>query len=153
MNAGERVLDFLYTTQLQVDDEWAVTTPTGFIWWAAGNAQSVEILGEQSSGDGMTGYLVGVRTEMVSDLELTDAAAPESVLASVRAAAVEIPGVRVEKLRARKSGQRWYVDMHLHVGPTLSVREAHALAGKVRAHVREHVPEIADVLTHIEPAE
>jgi cation diffusion facilitator family transporter len=85
-------------------------------------------------------------------MELTDAAAPEAVLASVRAAAGEVPGVRVEKLRARKSGQRWYVDMHLHVDPALSVRDAHALAGKVRAHVREKVPEIADVLTHIEPA-
>ncbi len=86
-------------------------------------------------------------------LELTDAAAPESLLASVRTAACEVGGVGVEKLRARKSGQRYYVDMHLHVDPAMSVRDAHALAGKVRAYVREKLPSVADVLIHIEPGE
>ena len=77
MNAGEEVLDFLYSTQLQVDDEWAVRTPNGFVWWAADNAQTVEILREQTLPDGKMGYLVGVRTEMVADVELTDAALAE----------------------------------------------------------------------------
>lgn len=72
MNAGEEVLDFLYTAQLQVDDEWAVKTPNGFTWWAGPFAQHVEIIGEEISPEGQTGYLVGIRTEMVSDLELTD---------------------------------------------------------------------------------
>lgn len=72
MNAGEQVLDFLYSTQLQVDDEWAVRTPLGFTWWAAGNAQSVEIIGEESGPENMTGQLLSVRTEMLSDIELTD---------------------------------------------------------------------------------
>lgn len=85
-------------------------------------------------------------------MELTDAAAPEAVLAAVRAAACEVGGVAVEKLRARKSGQRYYVDMHLHVDPAMTVLAGHAVAGKVRAHVRERVPSVADVLIHIEPS-
>jgi cation diffusion facilitator family transporter len=85
-------------------------------------------------------------------LELMDAMAPDELLGRVRAAASEIDGVAVEKLRARKSGQRYFVDMHLHVDPTMTVDGAHALAGKVRAHVRQKVPTVADVLTHIEPA-
>ena len=72
MNAGEQVLEFLYTTQLQVDDEWAVRTPTGFIWWAGYNAQIVEIIGEQTSPEGQTGYLISIRTDMVVDVDLTD---------------------------------------------------------------------------------
>ena len=72
MNAGEEVLEFLYTTQLQVDDEWAVRTPTGFIWWAGDNAQIVEIIGEQTSPEGQTGYLISIRTDMMTDLDLTD---------------------------------------------------------------------------------
>lgn len=72
MNAGQQVLDFLYSTQLQVDDEWAVRTPNGFTWWAAGNAQTVEVLDAETSPDGLTGYPVRIRTEMVSGLELTD---------------------------------------------------------------------------------
>ncbi|HPX37606.1 MAG TPA: hypothetical protein PLH92_07800 [Mycobacterium sp.] len=72
MNAGEEVLDFLYTTQHQVDDEWAVKTPNGFTWWAGPFAQHVEIIGEETSPDGQTGYLIRIRTEMVSGVELTD---------------------------------------------------------------------------------
>jgi hypothetical protein len=96
MNAGEQVLDFLYTTQLQVDDEWAVTTPTGFIWWAAENAQTVEILGEQTAEDGTTGYLIGVRTEMVSDLELTDAALADLNAGPMQLASMSGPVYDVE---------------------------------------------------------
>ncbi len=72
MNAGREVLDFLYTEQLQVDDEWAVRTRNGFTWWGGHNAQSIEILGEETSPDGMTGYLIGVRTEMLTDVDPTD---------------------------------------------------------------------------------
>ena len=32
MNAGRELLDFLYTEQLQVDDDWAERTPNGFTW-------------------------------------------------------------------------------------------------------------------------
>lgn len=74
MNAGEQIIDFLYTEQLQVDDQWAVRTPTGFTWWAGHNAQTIEVLDEETSPDGMTGYVISVRTEMVTDLELTEAA-------------------------------------------------------------------------------
>lgn len=72
MNAGEQILDFLYQTQLQVDDEWAVRTPGGFTWWAAEQAQTVEIVGEETGPDGETGQLLSVRTEMLSGVELTD---------------------------------------------------------------------------------
>lgn len=72
MNAGEQVVDFLYRTQLQVDDQWAVRTPTGFTWWAAENAQTVEILTGQTSPEGMSGHLVSVRTEMLAGVDLTD---------------------------------------------------------------------------------
>lgn len=72
MDTGRQVIDFLYSEQLQVDDEWAVRTPNGFTWWGGHNAQTIEILGEDTTPDGMTGYLIGVRTEMVSDLDLTD---------------------------------------------------------------------------------
>lgn len=74
MNAGEQVIDFLYTEQLQVDDQWAVRTPTGFTWWAGHNAQTIEIVDEETGPDGLVGYVISVRTEMVTDLDLTDAA-------------------------------------------------------------------------------
>lgn len=85
--------------------------------------------------------------------ELLDADAP-GLGRAVRAAAESVEGVMlVEKLHTRKSGSGHHVDMHLHVRGELSVREAHALAGRVRAHVRSTVAGVRDVLIHIEPGE
>lgn len=71
MNIGEQVIDWLYREQLQVDEQWSVRTEHGFTWWADHNAQTIEIIGEQTGPDGQTGYLIEVRTEMVADLDLS----------------------------------------------------------------------------------
>ena len=71
---GQQTIEWLYSEQLQVDDEWAVRGPTGFTWWAYSNAQTVEIVGQEVGPDGRIGYLIGIRTEMVSELDLTDQA-------------------------------------------------------------------------------
>lgn len=63
-------------------------------------------------------------------------------------------GVRlVERVEARKSGPNYYVDMHLHVDPDMTVRDAHSLARRVRAEVCRQLPQVLDVLIHIEPDE
>ncbi len=73
---------------------------------------------------------------------------------TVRLVASEVVGVRlIEKVHVRKSGSKYQIDMHLHVDPLLSVRDAHALAGKVKAHVRERIPAVHHVLIHVEPDE
>lgn len=65
-----------------------------------------------------------------------------------------VPGVAlVEKLHARKSGRNYLVDLHLHVDPAMRVDDAHALAGLVKARIREAHPRVAHVLAHVEPAE
>jgi len=71
---GQQTIEWLYSKQLQVDDEWAVRGPTGFTWWAYSNAQTIEIVGQEVGPDGRIGYLIGIRTEMVSELDLTDQA-------------------------------------------------------------------------------
>ncbi len=84
--------------------------------------------------------------------ELLDAAPPD-LLEEIRSVASSVEGVRgVEKVLARKSGPKYLVDMHLHVDATISIRDAHAIGGKVRATVRQRVPRVRDVLTHVEPA-
>lgn len=85
--------------------------------------------------------------------ELTDAA-PDALVSDVRRVAAAVEGVRlVEKVLARKSGSRYLVDMHLHVDGGLSVREAHAIGGRAKSAVRAALPQVADVLMHVEPAE
>ena len=57
MYKGEDTIDWLYETQLQVDDEWTVRTEKGCKWWAADHAQTVELLGGvEHPYSGMKGY-------------------------------------------------------------------------------------------------
>jgi len=72
MNTGEASIEWLFSEQLKVDAEWSIRTPTGFKWWADKNAQTVEVIGEETSPDGETGYLISVRTEFLRDLDLND---------------------------------------------------------------------------------
>ncbi len=85
--------------------------------------------------------------------ELLDAAPPDFI-ERVRAAAATVEGVRhVEKVFARKGGAQYHVDMHVHVDPGLTIREAHIISGKVRSHLRGTIAEVRDVLVHVEPDE
>lgn len=85
--------------------------------------------------------------------ELLDAEVPRLGNA-VREVAGRVEGVRlVEKVSVRKSGNTHHVDMHLHVDPLLPLRDAHALAGRVKATVRERVRGVGNVLIHVEPDE
>ena len=91
MNAGEKVVDWLYRERLRVDEQWSVRTDRGFTWWADQNAQTVEVVGEDPGPDGRPGFLVGVRTEMLYDLDLTPSALAEINDGPMRFAALAGP--------------------------------------------------------------
>ena len=59
----------------------------------------------------------------------------------------------VERCDARQSGRAYRVTMHAEVDPAMSVAEAHALTGKVKAAVREAMPRVESLLIHVEPWE
>ncbi len=99
MNVGQQTIEWLYSTQLQVDDEWAVRQPNGFTWWAYQNAQTIEIIGEQEGPDGQTGYVISVRTAMVDDLDLTDQAAHDICTGPMQTAALAGPVYDAETRR------------------------------------------------------
>ncbi len=84
---------------------------------------------------------------------LLDQQAPPEVLEELRNTTRSVEGVvDVEKLLARRSGLMYFVDLHLEVDGSMSVREAHALGHVVKARLKESRPDIADVLIHLEPA-
>ncbi len=84
--------------------------------------------------------------------EAMDTAPSRGLEEEVRALAAAVPGVKaLDQCRIRKMGLDFYVDLHVGVEPTLSVREGHRIAHAVRKVIREAKREIADVLVHIEP--
>lgn len=83
--------------------------------------------------------------------ELMDAR-PTALIVRVRRVAEKVPGVAaVEKVHARKSGLHYWVDMHVEVDPQLTVLRAHGIAHDVKDEIRAALPQVADVLIHIEP--
>ena len=78
MNAGEKTLEWLRHEQLRVDDKWSVDLPNGFAWWAAGNRQSITIVGSEEGPDGEMAYWISVETEVFQNVE---AEIPEKKLA------------------------------------------------------------------------
>ena len=66
-----------------------------------------------------------------------DVAPPPSVETGVRRVAAAVPGVQaIDKCRVRKMGLDFYVDIHVQVDGSMSVREGHRIAHQVKDAVR-----------------
>lgn len=84
--------------------------------------------------------------------EIMDAAPDANLLFEVRKVAMEVKGVKgLEKTFIRKMGFEFYVDLHVIVDGSLSVREGHDIAHKVKDAILNSNVRINDVLIHIEP--
>ena len=95
----------------------------------------------------------GVRVLRDASLELMDTMPGRDMIERVRTEAASVPGVvGIDKVRARKTGFRYHVDLHIQVDPNLTVAASHVISGRVRAQVREQLGWVADVLVHVEPA-
>src|ERR1017187_4465173 len=87
-------------------------------------------------------------------LELGDIAPDPDIAARVREIAGRMPGVLgLDKCFVRKMGFSFYVDLHIIVNGELSVREGHRIAHLVKDSVLKELPQISEVLVHVEPEE
>ncbi|WP_439643740.1 cation diffusion facilitator family transporter [Gemmatimonas sp.] len=86
--------------------------------------------------------------------DLMDRAPAPVIHDTITAAAMGTSGVQaIEKLKIRKTGTAYYVDIHVQAEPTMSLHEAHILSGRVKTAIRHCVPAAAGVLIHMEPYE
>jgi cation diffusion facilitator family transporter len=84
--------------------------------------------------------------------ELMDEAPDPKIVERIRQLAAETSGVaRVEKCFVRKAGHLFFVEMHVEVDPQMTVLRSHEIAHHVKDKIREAMPEVSDVLVHIEP--
>jgi len=95
----------------------------------------------------------GVRLLGPAFYEIMDTAPRGEIVDLVRKAAASVPGVvEIDKSFVRKMGVSFYVDLHVKVDGSISVREGHHIAHEVKRAIQQTDPRIADVLVHIEPA-
>ena len=65
-----------------------------------------------------------------------------------------VPGILgLEKCTVRKMGLNFYVDLHIVVKGELTVRDGHRLSHQVEDEIRAALPQVVEVLTHVEPEE
>jgi len=86
--------------------------------------------------------------------EIMDEHSYDDVAHEIRRIAKNVPGViDTEKCYVRKIGMNFYVDLHATVDATISVKEGHNIAHDLKNQLKKELPEIADILIHIEPNE
>lgn len=96
----------------------------------------------------------GVKLLRPAVQDLMDHAPSADLLESVSNIAMTIQDVRaIEKLRARKTGTGYLIDMHIESDPAMSLHDAHIVSGKVKSAICREIPAVQGVLIHMEPHE
>lgn len=84
--------------------------------------------------------------------ELIDTGLDEARVEAIRCTLLATPGVRgLHALRTRRMAHQALVDAHVLVDARISVSEGHCIAETARARVLHELPEVLDVLVHIDP--
>ena len=84
--------------------------------------------------------------------EIMDENLHDHLIAQIRVVSSEVIGIiDIVKCFIRKAGMKYHVDLHATVDSNITVKEGHDLAHKLKDTLRERIPELGQVLIHIEP--
>ena len=84
--------------------------------------------------------------------EIMDEHFYDDLILDIRRTAGNVEGViATEKCNVRKFGLRYHIDLHATVDANITVKEGHDIAHNLTKELKDKLPEIADVLVHIEP--
>jgi len=94
----------------------------------------------------------GGRIFISTAAELMDQQADDGTVRQVREIAESVGGVEaVEKLRVRKSGLEYFIEIHVQVEGMMTVDAGHEIAHHVKDKLLVSLPRVRDVHVHIEP--
>jgi cation diffusion facilitator family transporter len=89
-----------------------------------------------------------------SAYDALDRTVPPNVRDSISTVAASLPGVqRIEKCLVRKSGIRLFVELHVEVDPSVTIRDGHRIGHQVKSALIASDPRIQDVIVHLEPTD
>ena len=94
----------------------------------------------------------GGRIFISTAAELMDQQADDGTVRQIREIAESVGGVEaVEKLRVRKSGLEYFIEIHVQVEGMMTVDAGHQIAHHVKDKLLVSLPRVRDVHVHIEP--
>ena len=110
--------------------------------------------------DPLVAFLVGlwvlknaISIFMEMNLELMDGNHDKELYHRLFAAVKTVQGVsNPHRVRIRKIAARWDIDMDIEVAPDITLHDAHELAEQVETAVRKAIPDVYDIVVHMEPA-
>jgi cation diffusion facilitator family transporter len=89
---------------------------------------------------------------MEANTELMDGTSDRGPYGEVFQAVASVPGAgNPHRTRIRKLGSRLMVDLDIEVSPALSVGGAHDIAVGVEHAIKARLPDVYDVIVHVEP--
>ncbi|WP_298263442.1 cation diffusion facilitator family transporter [uncultured Lutibacter sp.] len=84
--------------------------------------------------------------------EIMDEHVHDDLIEEIRNIAITVEGVLgTEKCFVRKTGMKYHVDLHAIVSGEISVKEGHLISHNLKDRLQEKIPNLNDVLIHIEP--
>lgn len=84
--------------------------------------------------------------------EIMDEHVYDELVEEIRGVCDQVSKVQgTEKCLVRKTGMTYHVDLHLEVDGNLTVNQGHEIAHDVKRRILLEIPEIADILIHVEP--
>ena len=84
--------------------------------------------------------------------EIMDEHLYDDLIDKIRRVSFQVEGIiDTEKCFIRKSGMKFHVDLHAIVDATISVKQGHELAHKLKDTLQTEIAELGHVLIHIEP--
>jgi cation diffusion facilitator family transporter len=84
--------------------------------------------------------------------EIMDEHLNDDLVEEIRVKSLTVEGILgTEKCFIRKAGMRYHVDLHAIVSAKISVKEGHDLSHKLQDTLKEKIPQLGNVLIHIEP--
>jgi cation diffusion facilitator family transporter len=95
-----------------------------------------------------------VRTLRPAVAELMDRSPARDIREAIETAVKALPDVRgVHRVKVRRAGGTFFVDLHVQADPSMSLRDAHIVSGKAKSAIRAALPGSTMVLVHMEPEE
>ena len=86
--------------------------------------------------------------------EIMDEHRYDDLVENIRQESLKVDGIiGTEKCFIRKAGMKYHVDLHAIVDATITVKEGHDLAHKLKDTLKSKILELGHVLIHIEPNE